>query len=418
MRIAVWHNLPSGGGKRALFHQVKGLVERGHEVEIWCPPVADRAFLPLGPRMAEHVVSLSWQEREAPGRVGAVIQSYRNVVGKLRAMEEHCRRCAEEINSKGFDVLCAHSCQFFRMSAIGRFVRLPKVIYQHEPDRDLYEASPRLPWLALPSPRGSSWAPRTIGRFVKDLVRVQALRIRAREERESAAAFGQILVNSFYSRESVLRAYGLEARVCYLGVENGIFRALGLPRDRVVVGLGAIHQSKGIETAIQAVASIPEPQRPALVWIGNFAVAAYLRDLNQQADSLRVKFVSRVGISDDDLVESLNRAAVMVYTSRLEPFGLAPLEANLCETPVVAIAEGGVRETIVDGLNGILVPDRNPALIGKALAKIVDNPAWRRRLGEQARAQVIEKWGWPRSIEHLEGYLMEEIEKSGSRGNR
>jgi glycosyltransferase involved in cell wall biosynthesis len=108
----------------------------------------------------------------------------------------------------------------------------------------------------------------------------------------------------------------------------------------------------------------------------------------------------------------------MVYTSRLEPFGLAPLEANLCETPVVAIAEGGVRETIVDGLNGILVPDRNPVLIGKALAKILDNPAWGRRLGEQARAQVIEKWGWPRSIERLEGYLMEEIEKAGSRGNR
>jgi len=147
-------------------------------------------------------------------------------------------------------------------------------------------------------------------------------------------------------------------------------------------------------------------------------VAAYLRDLNQQADSLRVKFVPRVGISDDDLVESLNRAAVMVYTSRLEPFGFAPLEANLCETPVVAIAEGGVRETIVEGLNGILVPDRNPDLIGKTLAKILDDPAWARRLGEQARAQAIEKWRWPRSIERLEGYLMEEIEKSGSHGDR
>jgi glycosyltransferase involved in cell wall biosynthesis len=176
----------------------------------------------------------------------------------------------------------------------------------------------------------------------------------------------------------------LEARVCYLGVESGIFGALA-SRDRVVVGLGATHQSKGIKNGHQAVASVPSPSGRALVWIGNFAVAAIFR--NQQADSLRVKFVSRVGISDDDLVESLNRAAVMVYTSRLEPFGLAPLEANLCETPVVAIAEGGVRETIVDGLNGILVPDRNPVLIGKALAKIVDNPAWGRRLGEQARAR-------------------------------
>jgi len=35
MKIAVWHNLPSGGGKRALYHHVRGLVERGHRVESW-----------------------------------------------------------------------------------------------------------------------------------------------------------------------------------------------------------------------------------------------------------------------------------------------------------------------------------------------------------------------------------------------
>jgi hypothetical protein len=64
------------------------------------------------------------------------------------------------------------------------------------------------------------------------------------------------------------------------------------------------------------------------------------------------------------------------------------------------------------------VPDRNPDLIGETLAKILDDPASARRLGEQARAQAIEKWQWPRSIERLERYLMEEIEKSGSHGDR
>src|SRR6266478_2732631 len=98
MRIAVWHNLPSGGGKRALFHQVKGLVKRGHAVKIWCPPTADLGFLPLEHLVRERVLPLGWRDRDAERPVSAVIQSYRNVVGKLRAMEEHCRRCAEEIN--------------------------------------------------------------------------------------------------------------------------------------------------------------------------------------------------------------------------------------------------------------------------------------------------------------------------------
>src|SRR5229473_3089346 len=58
MKIAIWHNLPSGGGKRALYDHVRGLVARGHEVEGWCPPTADRSYLPLSTIVPEHVVPL------------------------------------------------------------------------------------------------------------------------------------------------------------------------------------------------------------------------------------------------------------------------------------------------------------------------------------------------------------------------
>ena len=56
MKIAVWHNLPSGGGKRALYNHVRGLRERGHTLESWCPPTADQNYLPLSELIAEHVV--------------------------------------------------------------------------------------------------------------------------------------------------------------------------------------------------------------------------------------------------------------------------------------------------------------------------------------------------------------------------
>src|SRR6476620_3082634 len=55
MRIAIWYNLPSGGAKRALYRHVRGLLERGHEVEAWCPPSANRDFLPLADLIPEHV---------------------------------------------------------------------------------------------------------------------------------------------------------------------------------------------------------------------------------------------------------------------------------------------------------------------------------------------------------------------------
>lgn len=402
MRIAVWHNLPSGGGKRSLYHLVQGLLERGHTVESWCPPTADPSYLPLKDLVLEHIVPFSWKEPPLRGMLNRALWSYRDIADNISAMNAHCQKCAGEIEAGGFDVLFAHPCRFFRVTAIGRSVRIPKVLYLQEPYRALYEALPRLPWLALPPQPAPIWRPRSIKRSLRDLIAVQALRLRAREEVDNAGAFDRILVNSYFSRESVLRAYGLECRVCYLGVESTQFRPLGRPRERLVVGLGAIHPWKGVDTAIEAVGTIREDRRPELVWLGNFASEKYQREFESLAKSRAVRFVPRVNVSEEEVIDVLNRATALVYTPRLEPFGLAPLEANACGTPVVGIAEGGVRETIIDGVNGILVPERQPEAIGLALSRILDDPQWARTLGERARALVVERWNWARSVECVE----------------
>jgi glycosyltransferase involved in cell wall biosynthesis len=108
-------------------------------------------------------------------------------------------------------------------------------------------------------------------------------------------------------------------------------------------------------------------------------------------------------------VDALNRAAVMIYASRLEPFGIAPLEANACGTPVVAIAEGGIRETIIDGMNGLLVSERRPELIGQALTRVLDDPALARTLGERGSAYVVNNWSWEKTIGCVEDSLEEVI---------
>ncbi len=88
MRIAIWHNLPSGGGKRALHNQIRGFLKQGHKVESWCPPTADQAYLPLGELIPEHVVPLSWVPSENENLWNRLVGSYRDVISLLRAMEE------------------------------------------------------------------------------------------------------------------------------------------------------------------------------------------------------------------------------------------------------------------------------------------------------------------------------------------
>src|SRR5262249_35414220 len=129
MKIAVWHNLPSGGGKRALFYHVRGLRERGHVLESWCPSTADKGYLPLGDLITEHIDPLRvpdvrWR-RLRYHEVGLAIALLR----RLKAMDEHSLRCARQMQAGGFDVLFANACQFFRAPQIARHTPLPSVLY-------------------------------------------------------------------------------------------------------------------------------------------------------------------------------------------------------------------------------------------------------------------------------------------------
>jgi glycosyltransferase involved in cell wall biosynthesis len=402
MKIAVWHNLPSGGGKRALYYHVGGLVERGHTVESWCPPTADQNYLPLGELITEHVLPLDWQPRAEKNLAARLTTLRLDAQTRIEALDRHCRQCAEEINRGGFDLLFANSSLYQSVSSIGRYVRLPKVIYLGEPTRDFFEAMPEPLWNALPPPE-SYLSPAYFRDYLKDLVKTQAWRAMLRDEVANAKTFDAVLVNSFYSRESILRAYGLDAKVCYLGVDAARFVDLNLPRENYAVGLGAFVKLKNVEFAIRSLAAVPRP-RPRLVWIGNAAEPAYLEDMKRLAATLDVDFEPLVKIDDDELVKVLNRAAFMIYCSRLEPFGFAPLEANACATPVLAVAEGGVRESIVDGVNGLLL-DNDPRAMAAAITRLSHDPEYARRLGQRARQQVVEQWSLEAAVERLEQRL-------------
>src|SRR5262245_13950266 len=348
MRIAVWHNLPSGGGKRALYLHVKGLVDRGHSVECWCPSTADRSYLPLNNLAVEHVLSVAWPTGTM-GMLPYTIAHARTVNKRLRALDQHARICAREIESGQFDIVFANPCTFFRVPAISRYTTLPSVLYLQEPYRHLYEALPELPWLALPPFNWQRPSLRAIKRIFVDHFTTRACRIQARGELIAARAFTTILVNSLFSRESLLRAYNIDAKVCYLGIDTSVFVDRDLQRDNFIVGIGSFTKEKRIDFVMHAIAHLPSHHRH-LVWIGNIASPAYLGELQALAATLKIRFAPRVRVSDQEIVDTLNRGALMAYAPRLEPFGLAPLEANACGLPVVAVAEGGVRETIVDGL--------------------------------------------------------------------
>ncbi|NLN77842.1 MAG: glycosyltransferase family 1 protein, partial [Armatimonadetes bacterium] len=183
-------------------------------------------------------------------------------------------------------------------------------------------------------------------------------------------------------------------------------------RGDYVLGLGEIDERKGLDRAIRAIATIDEDRRPRLVWVGNRGVASYQSYSEALADSLGVTFEPKILVSDAELRALLSGAIAMIYTSRLEPFGLAPLEAGACSLPVVAIAEGGVRETVFDRVNGLLSPHDDPVLIGSLISELVSDPSLAQSLGKRGRELVLERWDWDRSVSELETHLHKVIKQT------
>jgi glycosyltransferase involved in cell wall biosynthesis len=176
------------------------------------------------------------------------------------------------------------------------------------------------------------------------------------------------------------------------------------------LGVGTIYQGKGIDRAIYAIATLEEKKRPPLIWIGNGANEYDMNYFIKLAESLCVKIIFKINISDKEIISLYSRAKVMIYTSRLEPFGFAPLEANACGTPVVAIAEGGVRETIRNNINGFLAPEYDPKTLGKLISKFIDDPLLSNAMMSRCREYVYELWNLKICIDNIESQLFRAVE--------
>jgi glycosyltransferase involved in cell wall biosynthesis len=107
------------------------------------------------------------------------------------------------------------------------------------------------------------------------------------------------------------------------------------------------------------------------------------------------------------VIELYSQAAVFCCPSVYEPFGIINLEAMACKTAVVASGVGGIKEVVVDGETGFLVPltlktgtfePENPEGFARDLAQRINelmaNPELRERFGRAGRKRAEEKFSW------------------------
>lgn len=158
------------------------------------------------------------------------------------------------------------------------------------------------------------------------------------------------------------------------------------PGRRVVACPRRLVAKNGVRYAVEAAAALGEPF--TVVVAGNGPQQAEL-------EAIRPPNCEMLGpLQHKDLPALLRRADVALVPSVHEKgveeaTSIAALEAMSCARPVVASSIGGLKELIRDGHNGLLVPERDPQAIAAAVRRLADDPALAKRLGEQARADVL-----------------------------
>lgn len=99
-------------------------------------------------------------------------------------------------------------------------------------------------------------------------------------------------------------------------------------------------------------------------------------------------------VPHDELQRLYARAAVVACPSRREGFGVVCLEAMAHGRPVVATNVGGLRDLVVDGETGLVVPPRDPAALRAALGRLLADPGLRSELGAAGRERARERFSW------------------------
>ena len=108
----------------------------------------------------------------------------------------------------------------------------------------------------------------------------------------------------------------------------------------------------------------------------------------------RVLFVGSRG--RDELKYYYSAADVFVTTPWYEPFGITPLEAMACGTPVIGSNVGGIKFTVRDGETGYLVPSKDPAALAERIAYLYQNPKLLGVLSRQAVRRSNDLFTWQR----------------------
>lgn len=250
---------------------------------------------------------------------------------------------------KGYDLILSSSHAVAK--GFRRNRSIPHICYCHTPMRyawDLYED------YSADSHSVKSFLYKLVVRYIRNW------------DYRSAGNVDFFLANSENVRQRIRNNYGREAEVLYPPVCVDDFKLSEAPRENFYLCVGRFVPYKKIDIIIRAFRHLPDQK---LVLVGDGYGAKKIMPL--LAGMHNVVWLGYK--NDEDLISYMQRAKACIFAAK-EDFGIMCVEAQACGTPVLALNDGGYRETVIPGLTGYLFDGQTEEGVLQAIRKFEQHP--------------------------------------------
>lgn len=234
-----------------------------------------------------------------------------------------------------------------------------------------------------------------------------------------------IIAVSEEAKQDVLDNYNVSSSkvsVIHNGIDSNIFKpvrnkelvqSLGIDTNKpYILFVGRATPQKGILHLLRAMDRVDQDIQLVLIAcdadgrLEGSETGKFIQSLSQRRPGV---VWLREDLDISTKVALYSHAEIFVCPSIYEPFGIVNLEAMACETAVIATATGGIKDVVVDGVTGVLIPleytDRERTLttdlehkfeedLADAINKLMKEDGLRLEMGKAGRRRAIEHFGW------------------------
>jgi glycosyltransferase involved in cell wall biosynthesis len=367
MRIAVFHELPRGGARRAI-NEYCGYLKKSNVVDLF---IVDEVRNIAEDKFYSSVYFYKFSPKNWTGNDWKT-RIYKDSIELIKLYSLN-GKIAGEIDKNKYDIILVSASRYIEAPFITRFLTTPFVFYIHDPYyRIIYDSmlrvSKNLDFIRYNYER--------LNRLIRKIL-----------DKQNISRIKLCLVPSKFIGKLFTRTYGKNCKVVYYGVDTELFKPLSIKRDIDIFYIGSSAPIDGYTLVRQSI------------------------ELMKFKPKTRILLSDKEWIADDKKLANLyQRSKVLLATAYNEGLGAVPLEAMACGVPVVATNEAGHKETVKDKVTGYLL-ERNAKIIAEKLDWLFSHPKDLKKIGDDARSVMIKEWSWDSRSQDLLNVLKEYINK-------